>query len=94
MIDDHRWDDSWEGVEPPELEPPSYPRLADIAAPTLIVHGALDDPSFLQLGEEMEREMPRAERVTIPGAGHMVNMEAPDEFNAALLAFLVGADAA
>lgn len=42
----------------------------------------------------MEREMPRAERVTIPGADHMVNMEAPDEFNAALLAFLVGADAA
>lgn len=88
MLDEHRWNDSWEGVEPPDLDPPSYARLEDVAAPTLIISGALDDPSFLELGEEMERRMPRAERVVIPGAGHMVNMEAPDEFTAAVLEFL------
>lgn len=88
MIDQHRWNDSWEGVEPPDLDPPSYARLEAVAAPTLIISGALDDPSFVELGEEMERRIPRAERVVIPGAGHMVNMEAPDEFNAAVLEFL------
>jgi len=28
--------------------------------------------------------------VTIPGAGHMVNLDARDAFNAALVAFLPG----
>jgi pimeloyl-ACP methyl ester carboxylesterase len=93
MIDEHRWDESWEGVEPPALDPPAYPRLAEIAAPTLIVSGELDDASFMQMGVDLEREIPRAQGVVIPGAGHVVNMEAPGAFNAVLLDFLARTEA-
>lgn len=93
MIDEHRWHESWEGVEPPALDPPAYPRLAEIAAPTLVVSGELDDASFMQMGADLERDIPRAERVTIPGTGHTVNMEAPNAFNAALLDFLARIEA-
>ena len=88
MFSAHRWDDSWEGKEPPRLDPPVYRRLRDITAPTLIVTGELEDPSFVELAHEMAREIPNAELVTIRDAGHMVNMEAPDEFNAVVLEFL------
>ena len=93
MFDQHRWEDSWEGKEPPEIEPSPYARLADVQVPTLLVNGSLDDPSFLALAEEMQRQMPRADQILIPGAGHMVNMEAADEFNAVLLDFLRRAEA-
>ena len=38
--------------------------------------------------ERMVREIPGAEGVVIPGAGHMSNMDAPAAFDAALLEFL------
>jgi pimeloyl-ACP methyl ester carboxylesterase len=38
----------------------------------------------------LEREVPGLRRVTIPGSGHTVNMEMPEEFNRAVLEFLKG----
>lgn len=50
-------------------------RLGEITAPTLVVHGS-DDPLFpLAHGEALAREIPRAELLVVPDAGHGVPPE-------------------
>jgi pimeloyl-ACP methyl ester carboxylesterase len=38
----------------------------------------------------MEQRIPRARRVVLEGAGHMANVDAPNEFNVAVNDFLEG----
>jgi len=71
-----------------ELEPPSYARLREIRAPTLSVVGSLDMPNILEIVDSVATQVPGARRVVIPGAAHMVNMEKPAEFEAAVRPFL------
>ncbi|WP_157219684.1 alpha/beta fold hydrolase [Flavisphingomonas formosensis] len=64
----------------------------DVTQPALFICGA-KDPVLLVIGadwrERMRQRIPRLrEPVLVPGAGHMVQQEAPEAFNAALLAFL------
>lgn len=61
--------------------------LASIQKPTLIIVGARDKP-FLNGSNYMARKIPGARKVVIPDAGHAVNVDQPDEFNRAVLAFL------
>lgn len=61
--------------------------LPGIAVPTLLIWGALDVRSPLSVAREFARAIPQAQLVVIPGAGHMSNLERPDEFNAAIRAF-------
>jgi pimeloyl-ACP methyl ester carboxylesterase len=63
--------------------------LPNIEAPALVIVGEEDEP-FLRAAEVMTAKLPNAERVVIPGAGHIVNIEAPDEFDAAVIEFLRG----
>ncbi|MDG4821826.1 alpha/beta hydrolase [Asanoa sp. WMMD1127] len=50
--------------------PASDKTMADIAAPTLVLHGT-EDPMFpLPHGEALAREIPGARLVPVPGAGH------------------------
>lgn len=52
--------------------PSSRHRLGEIAVPTLVVHGS-DDPLFpLPHGEALAREIPDADLLVVPGAGHGV----------------------
>jgi pimeloyl-ACP methyl ester carboxylesterase len=71
-----------------EIDPPAANRLADIKAPTLLIVGDRDVPDIQKIVRKMEQEIPGARKVAIRGAGHMVNMEKPDEFNYATLSFL------
>jgi len=64
--------------------------LPGIAVPTLLVWGELDARSPLRVAREFARAIPHAELVVIPGAGHMSNLERPEEFNAAVRAFCGG----
>ena len=64
-------------------------RLKEVVQPTLIVAGAQDD-RFLDASRYMHREIPNARLAIIHGAGHMVNLEKPEEFNQALMGFLEG----
>jgi pimeloyl-ACP methyl ester carboxylesterase len=64
-----------------------YDSLEDIALPTLIVVGS-EDEQFLGAAEVMRRRIPGARHVVLEGAGHAANLDAPDEFNAALGEFL------
>jgi pimeloyl-ACP methyl ester carboxylesterase len=75
-------------LEPEPLEPPAIARLAAVAAPTLVVTGAYDQPSVLAGSAAMIREIPSAEGVEIPGAAHLPSLEQPEAFDSAVLPFL------
>ena len=63
-------------------------RLGEIAAPTLVLVGALDVPFLGGVADRIEREVPDARRVVIDGAAHMLNLEKPEEFRRVLAEFL------
>jgi len=71
------------GVEPPTLADPGR-----IAAPILAIIGERDVPDFQSITRQLADGVPGTQVVTIPGAGHMSNMEAPEAVNRAILAFL------
>lgn len=64
---------------------------AEVTVPTLMLYGAAD-PSFAffpDWEERLRRRVPGlADIVAIAGAGHLVQQEAPEAFNAAVLSFL------
>jgi pimeloyl-ACP methyl ester carboxylesterase len=63
--------------------------LERVSVPTLIVVGS-EDAQFLPAAEVMERRIPTARRIVLDGAGHAANVDAPNEFNAAVNDFLEG----
>ncbi|HEX2205600.1 MAG TPA: alpha/beta hydrolase [Longimicrobium sp.] len=70
------------------LEPPAAGRLGELRAPTLTLLGDRDVPDCHAIVARVREEAPRAEGVVLPGLGHLANLEAPERFNAAVLAFL------
>ncbi len=79
----------WLGGDPHQnTDPHAIYRLGEITAPTLVVVGERDMPDFLVVADTLARRIPGARKVVLPGVGHMANMEAPERFNAAVLAFL------
>jgi pimeloyl-ACP methyl ester carboxylesterase len=56
--------------------------------PTLVVVGEDDHADFQTIAEHLAGEIPNAELVVVPGAGHLVGVDQPDELNALLLEFL------
>ncbi len=61
--------------------PPVWSQLKTIAAPTLLVAGALD-AKFVAIAERMACEMPLAHSEIVRDAGHAVHLERPAEFAA------------
>lgn len=59
-----------------------------VTAPTLLVVGAEDTITPRACMETAEAVMPNARLLEVPHAGHLVPLEQPDLFNAALLEFL------
>jgi 3-oxoadipate enol-lactonase len=62
--------------------------LKDIAVPTLVLSGSKDNNAPAPMMAKMASYIPSAEYVEIEGAGHLVNLERPTTFNAALDRFL------
>jgi pimeloyl-ACP methyl ester carboxylesterase len=62
-------------------------RLKEIKQKTLLVFGA-QDKQFLDGAYRLDMAIPDTKLVIINGAGHMVNLEKPEEFNQAVLKFL------
>lgn len=64
---------------------------ADVTVPTLFLYGA-DDPSFAFFPDwepRLHQRVPGLRAITvIDGAGHLVQQEQPEAFNAALIGFL------
>jgi 2-succinyl-6-hydroxy-2,4-cyclohexadiene-1-carboxylate synthase len=64
-----------------------WSRLGAIHAPALLIVGALDE-KFCRIGRAMAAAMPRACLAVVPGAGHAVHVEQPDEFDHLVLGFV------
>ena len=70
--------------------PDSTDLLPQIHCPTLILVGEQDALTTLAEAQYMAERIPDARVVIIPQAGHLANMEQPEAFNQALVAFLEG----
>lgn len=80
------------------LDEPVHDRLAELRTPTLVVFGAEDrlvpnrwlhpNLTTADLLRGATRTIPDAEGLLIPNAGHLVQFERPDAFDAAVLDFL------
>lgn len=55
--------------------------LGSIAAPTLVVVGELDHETPVAYAQELADGIPGARLAVVPGAGHLVNAEAPETVN-------------
>ena len=69
-------------------EPSAETRLADVAAPTLLVNAGEDRPELHDVVARLARELPDAQVATIEGSGHVPSLERPEELNRLLLGFL------
>jgi pimeloyl-ACP methyl ester carboxylesterase len=63
--------------------------LATLRAPVLIVVGSEDGPSR-RASDALAEALPQARLVVVPGAGHVVNLQKPDEVSAAMHEFVDG----
>lgn len=70
------------------LSPPAVGRLSEIKCPALMIVGDQDLPHIRDIAGFLQRGIARATLVSVPGAGHIVNLDAPGPFNDALAAFL------
>jgi pimeloyl-ACP methyl ester carboxylesterase len=70
------------------FDPPAATRLDEIAVPTLLISGELDQRSVLKSMARLAAGIANAEVATIAGAAHLPSMEQPERFNALVLDFL------
>jgi pimeloyl-ACP methyl ester carboxylesterase len=66
--------------------PPITPER--IRVPALVLSGAYDLPSRMQSARELCAQLPAAEHVTLPEAGHLINLDQPALYSRLCRAFL------
>lgn len=62
--------------------------LTHIEVPTLLVYGDSDVRAPLPVAEDLHAAISGSTLVVLPGAGHLCNIEAPEEFSRAVRDFL------
>lgn len=62
--------------------------LPTIDVPTLVVHGTHDVRAPRSVADELVARIPRAEMAVVDGAGHLVNVDAPERLANEVRAFL------
>jgi pimeloyl-ACP methyl ester carboxylesterase len=62
--------------------------LPNIRVPVLCLAGEADQTAPAKVMERMAARIPGAKFVSLPGAGHLPNLETPAAFDAAILVFL------
>jgi 3-oxoadipate enol-lactonase len=67
-----------------------HDRLADIRVPTHVIVGSEDKLTTPAMAQEIVDRIPGAKLTIIDDAGHLTNIEKPEAFNAAVVAFLRG----
>lgn len=66
-------------------------RLAQVQVPVLVMCGDQDEPCLMP-SLFLARTFPQAQLAVLPGCGHVLNLEEPDEFNRILGRFLESID--
>ena len=74
--------------EEPELLWPEMGPLSSLEMSALVVVGGDDHADFLAIARHLAEGIPNADLVVIPGAGHLVGIDQPEELNALLLEFM------
>lgn len=74
--------------------PDSVSLLINIARPTLLLVGELDQATPPSDARLMAERIPHAQLAILPGAAHLSNLEAPEAFNQSVLSFVKGIEAA
>ena len=59
------------------VQPSLWAQLGELALPTLLLAGALDD-KFVAFAQRMARVIPGATLAMVPGAGHTIHLEQPE----------------
>ena len=72
----------------PEVLWPELAPLSSLRIPTLVVVGERDKADFRAIAQHLAEEIPDSELAIVPGAGHLVGLDEPDELSALLLEFL------
>jgi pimeloyl-ACP methyl ester carboxylesterase len=70
------------------MRPDSTPLLPTIAVPTLVIAGSEDRLTPPSDAQALHEAISGSRLVELPGAGHLSNLEAPEEFNRAVEEFL------
>jgi len=86
IADSHGFLAPWYLARP--LNPPTLQRLSDLHVPTLIIMGQLEDSENLAVADTLATKITGAKKIIVPNAGHLVDMEKPEEFNRIVLDFL------
>lgn len=68
-------------------QPSLWERLREVTMPTLLLAGELDT-KFVNIAQQMAARLPNAHLHIVPGAGHAVQLERPELFQAVVLNFL------
>lgn len=79
----------WYGKNQPiEIDPPAIKRLPNIKAPTLVLVGEHDTPDFQRKSKLLHEKIQGSQFAIIPNAGHLSNIDNPEEFNKTVDSFL------
>ncbi|MGH7860385.1 MAG: alpha/beta fold hydrolase, partial [Candidatus Binatia bacterium] len=70
------------------LRPLAVGRLSELRMPVLVLTGGDPGADARAIAERLVGDAARARRETVEGAGHMMNLERPREFNRAVERFL------
>jgi pimeloyl-ACP methyl ester carboxylesterase len=62
--------------------------LPNVSVPTLVIHGDEDQRAPNYVAEDLRASIPTARLVTLPGVGHVCNVDAPQQFNDEVRGFL------
>jgi 3-oxoadipate enol-lactonase len=69
------------------LQTPAAMLLDQLRVPCLVISGGQDLAYHDSVGRALLRGLPDAESLELPHAGHLANLEAPDEVSSAILSF-------
>jgi 3-oxoadipate enol-lactonase len=84
--DPQAWNSAWRAISHID----TAPRLNEIGIPTLCIAGALDPASPPTALNEVARRIRNARLLVLPDTPHMMQVECPDLFAAAIEDFLSG----
>ncbi|EOL47801.1 alpha/beta fold hydrolase [Enterococcus caccae] len=74
-------------VEEEASMPPIPDRLSQLKLPVLVIIGENDVPDFQNISEFFNQTIVHSEKMVIPNAAHLANLEAPELINQLLISF-------